>query len=958
MGNIRMFLAVALIVASFCELISSKVECEDMVFIERGQRGMISCEFPLSFIAVFWYRGDSQNPFLRLEEGRPTKIDGYDITARGEMIIENVKIEDEGPYRISVLDADGASQSGYTLINVTVSLSTNPHIDRCETSESEICHLVEDNIRPKVVVCHTTDTMPEVTFVWLTTSSSIVVENIYSKSVMNITTGLYISYSVFQYDSSSFSLEYVTCNATGLAVNEIRNASVFVAGSKNDVPNNNHVTIKQGSVLAIKCADKKFILQKWSYEDPEGNIAELKSVYPGQESGPCLSNARCEVNKEGFLMITDSSFKDEGTYECIYSDEVTSGRSLTNIEVIITPNPPEILIEGCKSQARCTKDVGFTGDLKAFLYESRPPLEILCEINEESKSHAYIFDHHNTFEGHPVTGTFDTIYTVKYDIQKCSSPVHVTCKTLEKTKITISPSLVYLATDQSTCNSKGKPGLIAFIVILLIVFIFLGTVTFWKRENVRIFVQNCSSSSQVGKVDTANLKSEQDESVKPLLCNQFCDRVHKNKSIPAEDFEEILNQYQTENDDTTFFDSISNHLKSSPHDKETVYAAMSYLLTLMPRQNIPIVQFCELLGHFVKQNTLSADKFLVVMNALLDKKLILLEKYIEMTGPLLSLFDMDRRTMITNLKDLISKTLITKEELVESLMHYFSFYKMETEAILKAVAEFKTNICKIPYPYFLQGIFNWKYKIDHSVDQKNALLFLYNDIVKEHIKSQGEGLLIKKEDAISDPQDISCTYVQALLCSTAQGAIGCEACWNIIADGMEKRNINASDCFDAYKRCIENDWIQGTKLADILRLLLNKNQITHSQFREDLCKARTNKQISPEIFKSEIASAISKKEVDQGEWIKFTVDMWRQKLIADDEKNIYMVVIADTYMIERDLFKPELVKLGMSLEQRRLFLRPISFKEDPEYIKVKSLAQRKPNSPRDKNVETIQTPGS
>ncbi|KAJ8034572.1 Hemicentin-2 [Holothuria leucospilota] len=333
MEKTRMFLAVVLITASLCELISSQIECENIVFVEHGQRGMISCEYPLNFIAVFWYRGDSQNPFLRLEEGRPSKIDGYDITARGEMIIENVKIEDEGPYKISVLDADGVSQSGYTVINVTVSLSTNPHIYKCETSESEICHLVEDNTRPNVVVCHTTDTRPEVTFVWLTTSSNVV-GNAYSKSVMNITTGLYISYSVFQYDSSSFSLEYITCNSKGLAVNENRNASVFVAGSKRDVPNNNHITIKQGSVVRMTCAAEKFFLQKWTYSDSDGNTAELKSVYPGQESGPCLSNTKCQVNNEGLLEIIDFSFKDEGTYECIYSNDVTSGRSLTHIDVI------------------------------------------------------------------------------------------------------------------------------------------------------------------------------------------------------------------------------------------------------------------------------------------------------------------------------------------------------------------------------------------------------------------------------------------------------------------------------------------------------------------------------------------------------------------------------------------------------------------------------------------------
>lgn len=794
MENIRMFLAVVLIIASFCELISSKVECEDMVFIERGQRGMISCEYPLNFIAVFWYRGDSQNPFLRLEEGRPTKIDGYDITARGEMIIENVKIEDDGPYRISVLDADGVSHSGYTLINVTVSLSTNPHINKCEKSESEICHLVEDNIRPNVVVCHTRDTRPEVTFVWMTTSSNIIVENIYSKSVVNITTGLHISYSVFQYDSRSFPLEYITCNAKGLAVNEIRNASVFVAGSKRDVPNNNYVTIKQGSVLAMTCAAEKFVLQKWSYQDPEGNTAELRSVYPGQESGPCLSNTRCKVNNEGLLEIIDFSFKDEGTYECIYTNGISSGRSTTHIDVIITPKPAEILIEGCKRQEGCSKDVGFTGDLKAFLYGSRPRVEIFCEIYEESTSYAYIFDHQNDFEEHPETGTFDTIYTVKYDIQKCSPSVHVACKIDETTEMNVSQSHVHLATDQSSCKSQGKPGLVVFVVILIIVLIVLGSITFWKRNYVRNLVhKRCSSTTkgrsdsvdkehnpdeskkflpdETGDVSTAEAKKDQKQANRPSLCQHFCDQVHVNKSVSGENLEKIINQYTPKTEHTKPFDSVSNHLKSSPHDKETLYAVLDFLVTLTPNKCVPHVDLCKLLGHLVEQNMMSGDKFLAVINVLRAKKLLPLEKYMEMTGPLLNSLDIDRNLVITNLKHLLSIQLVTKEELIETLLYYFSFYKMESNAILRQVTELKTSSYKIPFPYFLQGIFKLQDKMGHTLEQTYALWTLYNAIVEEHITNKEERLSIQIDKEKHERQDIYNSYVQALLCSTVEGAV-------------------------------------------------------------------------------------------------------------------------------------------------------------------------------------------
>ncbi|KAJ8034574.1 hypothetical protein HOLleu_21470 [Holothuria leucospilota] len=510
MKGFKIGLFVAISIACLDSSLSQQITCKETITFERGERGIVSCQYNMNFIAVFWYRGDAGNPFLRLEEGRPTTSERFSIARNGTMIIESVEIRDEGVYRISVLDENGVSISEHLYVKVTVSLSTAPVIENCATSESELCQNIKEENRENVLVCETMNTRPKVNLTWwrLSSSGDSYMSGLSYNASMNQSTELFTSSSVFQFEPKRFSVGYFTCKATGEAVRSQKTSSLFVQGLKETaVKTKQKEIVEFGMTLELSCSDKTNPLMSWSFTQDDVTVQTLQTIYPGKRSGACLLGTVCYVDDHGTLTVEEVTHKNEGFYECLYSDGDTSSKSAYEIDILninanmgdvfkfistfdnftVKPIPEEIVIEGCKNSTKCDKAVALTGNIEASVHRARPPVEILCGVADEST--AFIYNHESSIEDHPEEGTFDTFYSVDVDIDECSQPVHISCMVPHgSVHENLPASNIYLITDTSSCsNQKGPWTAIILVILILAIIVTVITVLYFKRDRGKNF---------------------------------------------------------------------------------------------------------------------------------------------------------------------------------------------------------------------------------------------------------------------------------------------------------------------------------------------------------------------------------------------------------------------------------------------------------------------------------------
>ncbi|KAJ8034573.1 hypothetical protein HOLleu_21468 [Holothuria leucospilota] len=930
--------------------------------LESGKRAVISCEYALDFIAVFWYRGQENNPFLRRENDRPTTENGFDIDSSGNMIIENVQISNEGSYRITVVDVNGASSSSTVNIYVIVRLKSDPQLESCSTSQHVLCQGIEEEQKTSYLVCDTVETRPAVDFVWSKLSSNGPVEEneLRSNSSMNSSTGLLVSASLLKYDRNAFSLQYFSCLASGLAVMDRREAGIFVEGDKEVMePTESDRTINQGDPFQISCSTDPFQLSKWTITYPNNTVKVLKELYPGEEGGPCLFGAGCYVNKEGVLSIETTTYLHEGSYACTYGDGDTSNRRITRVSVIIKPDPPKIVIEGCSDINSCNKNVALTGTLLASVTGSRPYVEVTCEIAEEAKSWGFFFNEKNEEDPHPDRGTFDTRYTTEYEIEDCREPLPVICKIQGDSALsTLSPSHVNLVTDSTNCR-KGKPGLVAFVVILVILIIVavIIAVILWKYKRgwVQKHLPVCLQPESAYVVDderepalkvvkeSVPIRDEERgegegeqmetepimvEEISPprlpdeLLSafDEFCQELKKTKRVPRKHFEDLMKLFEEHDQAKLPGVLLVNQMVERECENEMFPIVLEFLAKLQRPNWIQVLDVCKLLEELTLSNKLSQGSSITIFVSLFKDCKIALTTFVEVTGKLLKSGKFDEITIKTNLRELWSEGKISQEELVNGILQYVNLYKMNGKTALEEVQNLEKSDNKVPYLLFLREIQKLhlsKTKLQGSCE--DILYKLFDDIMTQFLRRPYSQIVHQRVEGAKEA--ISLVYLQVLILSTVDDKIPLKRACDMLKSGMKNEEVSLSEFKEAYEKCIHSE-----KLTDVL-----KRQIpwTFLWLLKEVA--------SGGYFEDTLFTMINSKQLDEMFWIKFIVDLWKMETTKTELKGKLILKVAGTYlMLEKDLTKSLDEVLGRDV--RKSFLASIQF-NDEEIKKLKKLAK-------------------
>lgn len=864
-----------------------QIECHDLA-LERGSRAKVSCKYDLNFIAVFWYRDEAGNPFLRLEEGRPTTEEGFEISSSGAMIISNVQVNHEGNYRISVLDADGVSNSETLLISVTVTLLGDPLLQSCSSYRSKVCADAED--RENVLICETTETRPAVDFVWkkLSSSQPVRINSSLSTTAMNETTGLFHSSSTLHFNPLKFSLQLYTCEAIGSAVNASRTSSLFVTGLKDvRIQEKNTQLITHGSSVKIKCPKTGFSLGMLHVTYIDGTSRTLTKLYPGDDDVFCELGSRCTVSGDRDVTISDLTYKDEGTYECVCSDGMVDRKYVTIVNTMIKPTPEEVIIDGCEDSHRCEKNVDLKGTLQSSVFGARPPVKIFCEVAKKTDSAAFIFNERTSIEEHKEEGTFDTLYTIEYKIPECSNPVHVMCYvSSDSVHKDITAANILLITDPSTCH-YGRRGLIVFLlVVFLIIFvaILIGIIgrkkvlKFFERqrkktkdsdkENDNQSSQNHESQGLIYKEnlergselevhepyfktnDKLELTSENDihlpdsqqEKFKQMF-KPFISKVIKGEGT-LDEFISILETFSKENEVKQLTPLLSNFLVKDEQAEKDLTVFVEFLDRIKPNKWISFLDFVNIINELTAAKKLSGDRTLQLFEEYTKNETINLATYVNLTGSLLALQCITVTSLLRAFKSIVDAKEQCQSRLsfAEAFLKYYRLDYMTEKVAVKGIVSF-ANSSTIPLHYFFQSIY-LQYG-EESKSQHNPKFF---SIFKELLeKMRAEESYVKlfpmsrsskmKPNLARKPiykfmegsvdckgQDISSIFIEVVICSV-ETEDDFKTCKQMLELAQKKKLLPPDGCTDAFVSCVRNEWIIEDFQTSFLDYILSKSLI-------------------------------------------------------------------------------------------------------------------------------------
>ena len=202
-------------------------------------------------------------------------------------------------------------------------------VNDCSSSPFEHCS--SKDIYTHTLVCEAKDYWPSVTLKWLQISengsSRVSATNI--QTTFNATSSLYSSKSTLKYFPDTFSLQYLTCVATGSAAYKVSNNSITIVGNiplKEMKPNESNVM--KGTDLKIPCPINKLPFGKLQVKLPKTNYKVIKIIQSCMDDNTCAESERREI------VIENVNYGDEGLYQCISSDGKTAAQQDTN--VIIT----------------------------------------------------------------------------------------------------------------------------------------------------------------------------------------------------------------------------------------------------------------------------------------------------------------------------------------------------------------------------------------------------------------------------------------------------------------------------------------------------------------------------------------------------------------------------------------------------------------------------------------------
>ncbi|XP_071843525.1 uncharacterized protein [Apostichopus japonicus] len=751
MASYACFLAlvITILTVGFAESVSHTCQ-GDTIYGERGSRFEVQCDITVEFIAVFWFRGtDVDNGQLILSNDhqlKTVKSEGYNITDEGAMVINELQIEHGGPYLVRYRDKSGNPFDKTVSIFVKVSLRSNPSIEACGSSSHEICRSIEVKKLQNTLLCIVEETQPPVDLTWNAFNGEE--QQSWYNNTLNITTSVYTSTSLLEYNPKDFNLEYFTCNVTGKAVQEPRPVGMFVKGSNEDGVDKQEVQfLKSGSDLILECPKNE--LGEWGVRYPNGTYDLLWRKYPEYEGGSCLDTDRCEVEEDGTLIVNKVTFRDEGDYMCFFRTGQSDRIVEYPVEVHVSPPLMKTVIKGCEDLDNCEHNVANKGSLECSIFGSRPSIKPEITLDTTvTDIDVFLFDQTYSEEESTQPGTVNTKLYVEYDIPECSEVVTIECTPgKNEHEDNIDKSVVNLITATRDCGeeSGGRPGLVVFLVFFFLILVIVIIVFYWKREYVFKKLPPYFPFSARGKTEYQETGQGSDTgadrkidypvtfvNVKPIpiMENELTSEAKTNslqnifndsftpiftgiiaETTTPEEFKDMMKSFCSDKKVTIPIPFLAGFLKDKNFSNEQEVLKLLHFV-VDNFQNDWVGHFLKMLEELLKPNRISSTNYITLVGKLLQKRVIGLLRYVKSSGSLVSESIVGFDLIMNELKGLVDKRYCSKEDFLSTLLRYYLNNYISEDTIMEELFS-ETQTYYYMTPYFLQSTYQeFQQKID------------------------------------------------------------------------------------------------------------------------------------------------------------------------------------------------------------------------------------------------------
>ncbi|PIK54521.1 hypothetical protein BSL78_08595 [Apostichopus japonicus] len=362
-----------------------KAECEEKYYVERYQKAVITCKYDRNFHTVRWYFTETDLSFLRIDGTRKSgtgySSGEYDILDDGSMVINEVNLSHERSYTVSILHSDGSNSRSEIMVIVLVILKDLAITD-CKSSPS-FCKQYQETDE-NTVLCIAKDTNPEIELKLMNDNGTTLLSN--EVKQFNDTTQLYTTIVTFKHPKRAFTLQFLTCSASGHAVAKVTNASCLVEGNLPVSRITSEVKhVNDNERFQIKCPMNDKPTGRLQTTSINGTKEIVMEAWPNDEHLPCSAKFNCNVLHDGRVEFNGFTYEDERSFECISSDETDASKHTVHLKVL----------------------------------GARPPVDLTVEVGSGSNTAVSLFNEKIETHLEQGNGTFCTLLSVEYEIKGC-----------------------------------------------------------------------------------------------------------------------------------------------------------------------------------------------------------------------------------------------------------------------------------------------------------------------------------------------------------------------------------------------------------------------------------------------------------------------------------------------------------------------------------------------------------
>ncbi|KAJ8048574.1 Protein NLRC5 [Holothuria leucospilota] len=511
-------LLIALICVIECDL---QLMCDTPQYVERGEKGILECDFPKVFYGVFWYNSSDHlqtDPVAYLkysDNGRERyESNGYSILLDGSFVINNVTLQHERNFTAAILySTEDPYYPNY--IHVVVTVKPNqpyPYIKDCNENERVCFMKLDQNYE---LSCSVKGARPAVHLNWYIKS----VANdrvLHSEGIVTSANTLYTSWvtTLYNVSHSTGTVVYV-CNSINkpfLLTHEYSVILIQNLRQRYDDVEPETIYAKYLTSIELHCTNQTVLYLIWKKQSPTNYIENLvDSLFLHNTSYTNYYSNNFYLTKRRSLRINEVEVSYEGVYICNFGDGISETTKMLNLQVYVLPNPPHLIIEGCSHHYYCELSIPTEGEVTCVVKGIRPQVKLRWEVVRDDQKHFINFSKsdqkiiENGFE-------YDIYLTSHFHIQdSVTERFAIRCKTWHlheipfhlSTEIYLKPLQVKV-TETPAYPVKG-PGnreiatysIVSFIVIALIIGIVTRSVVL-KRRNQHTTFNELESEQELG----------------------------------------------------------------------------------------------------------------------------------------------------------------------------------------------------------------------------------------------------------------------------------------------------------------------------------------------------------------------------------------------------------------------------------------------------------------------------